>query len=132
MFGLILPWLSSFLGGPIVNGLLAAYKDKLNSEDTKHLYLTNLAQRELAVQQRELELQTEYRIASIGKWYEPDHLMGYAVAFYFAKLLVWDKVLALGVTDPLAGWAATSANLIIGFYFGSRAFSNVMRIWRLK
>src|SRR5438552_12295214 len=31
--------------------------------------------------------------AEIGHWWEPDKLMGYCVALYFAKLLVWDKVL---------------------------------------
>ncbi len=43
------------------------------------------------------------RIAELGHWYEPDKLMGYFVALYFGKLLVWDKVLGLGTTDPLPG-----------------------------
>jgi len=56
--------------------------------------------------------------------------MGYCVAIYFAKLLIWDKVLGLGTTDPLAGWASTSANLIVMFYFGKRGFENVAKILR--
>ncbi|WP_234679667.1 hypothetical protein [Bradyrhizobium monzae] len=44
------------------------------------------------------------------------------------KLLVWDKVLGLGSTDPLAGFAAITANLVVSFYFAKRGFENVARI----
>jgi hypothetical protein len=44
------------------------------------------------------------------------------------KLLIWDKVLGLGSTDPLAGFAATTVNLVVGFYFGKRGFENIARI----
>jgi hypothetical protein len=70
----------------------------------------------------------QYRIAEIGHWYEPDKLMGYFVAIYFGKLLIWDKVLGLGTTDPLAGFAAITSNLVVSFYFAKRGFENVARI----
>jgi hypothetical protein len=44
------------------------------------------------------------------------------------KLLVWDKVLGLGQTDGLAGFASVTANLVVSFYFAKRAFENVARI----
>ena len=44
------------------------------------------------------------------------------------KLLVWDKVLSLGTTDPLAGFAAATSNLVVSFYFAKRGFENVARI----
>ena len=44
------------------------------------------------------------------------------------KLLVWDKVLGLGITDPLAGFAAITANLVVSFYFAKRGFENIARI----
>jgi hypothetical protein len=44
------------------------------------------------------------------------------------KLLVWDKVLGLGTTDPLAGFAAVTSNLVVSFYFAKRGFENVARI----
>lgn len=121
-------WLATLLGGPVVNGLIEAYKSKLSADNDSGRIAADLASRELAVQTRELELQSQLRVAEIGRWYEPDKIMGYVVAIYFAKLLVWDKVLALGSTDPLAGWASTTANLIVMFYFGKRAFENVARI----
>jgi hypothetical protein len=70
----------------------------------------------------------QYRIAEIGHWYEPDKLMGYFVAVYFGKLLVFDKVLGLGTTDPLAGFASVTSNLVVSFYFAKRGFENVARI----
>jgi len=44
------------------------------------------------------------------------------------KLLAWDKVLGLGTTDPLAGFASTTSNLVVSFYFAKRGFENVARI----
>ncbi|MBV9459013.1 MAG: hypothetical protein JO141_16040 [Bradyrhizobium sp.] len=44
------------------------------------------------------------------------------------KLLIWDKVLGLGTTDALAGWASGTANLVVSFYFAKRGFENVARI----
>ena len=60
--------------------------------------------------------------------FEPDRLMGYCVAVYFAKLLIFDKVFGLGTTDGLAGFASTTANLIVASYFAKRGFENVARI----
>jgi hypothetical protein len=44
------------------------------------------------------------------------------------KLLIWDKVLGLGTTDPLVGFAAVTSNLVVSFYFAKRGFENVARI----
>jgi hypothetical protein len=44
------------------------------------------------------------------------------------KLLLWDKVLGLGTTDPLAGFASVTSNLVVSFYFAKRGFENVARI----
>jgi hypothetical protein len=44
------------------------------------------------------------------------------------QLLVFDKVLGLGPTDPLAAFAAITSNLVISFYFVKRSFENIARI----
>lgn len=128
----ILTWLGSFLGGPFIKAALAAYTAKLNSEQSVTLAKEQIAAQELALQVREAELSTQYRLATIGRWYEPDHLMGYTVAIYFGKLLVIDKVLGWGSTDPLAGWAAITAGMVVTYYFGKRGFENIVRIWSFK
>jgi hypothetical protein len=123
-------WLSiiSFLGGPVVSGLIKAYQAKLAAGNTSEKIAADLATTEIAAQTAETQAITQYRIAEIGHPYEPDKLMGYFVAIYFGKLLIWDKVLGLGVTDGLAGFAATTANLVVSFYFVKRGFENVARI----
>lgn len=117
-----------FLGGPVIKGLLDAYNAYLKAETTDAKTAADMAAKEIAAQVAETQVQTQYRIAELGRWYEPDKLMGYTVAVYFAKLLLWDKVLKLGATDGLDGFAATTASLIVAFYFAKRGFENIARI----
>lgn len=120
--------LLSFLGGPVIQGLISAYKAKLAAGNTEDKIAADLAARELAVQQTEIQVQSQLRIAEIGKWYEPDHIMGYTIAAYLAKIVVWDVMLGWGSTDALHGWASDAANTVIMFYFGKRGIENVARI----
>jgi hypothetical protein len=120
----------SFVGGPVVSGLIKAYQAKLAAGNTSEKIASETAAAEIAAQVAETDAIMKYRIAEIGRWYEPDKLMGYCVAIYFSKLLVYDKVLGLGTTDPLAGFASVTANLVVSFYFAKRGFENVARIIR--
>jgi hypothetical protein len=113
----------SFLGGPVVKALIDTYSAKLKAENVDTRIAADLAASEIASQTAETKAVMQYRIAELGYWYEPDKLIGYCVTVYFAKLLVWDKVLGLGTTDALAGFAAITANLVVSFYF-----ANVARI----
>ncbi len=121
-------WLASFLGGPVINGLIGAYKAKLTSENTADKIAADLAARELAVQQIETQAQAQLKIAEIGHWYEPEKLFAYVLVFYFGKVFVWDAALHLGTSDPVRGDASQWAGLVMMFYFGKRGFENVARI----
>lgn len=125
-------WLASFLSGPLLKSGVDVWKAKIQAGTDQEKLATDLAARELLVQQRETELQTQYRIAEIGHWYEPDKLMGYCVTILFGKIVVWDVCLGLGTTDLHAGWAVSTSNLIVMFYFGKRGAENVMRILKRK
>jgi hypothetical protein len=120
----------SFLGGPVIKGLIDAYNAKLKAGSVDSKIAADLAASEIAAQSAETSAIMQYRIAELGRWYEPDKLMGYCVAVYFSKLLIYDKVLGLGTTDPLAGFAAVTSNLVVSFYFAKRGFENVARIIR--
>ena len=122
--------LLSFLGGPIVNAAIKAYSAKLAAGNTSEKIAADLAARELAVQQREAEVEGDYKRALIGRLYEPTNLFGYIMVIYFGKLIVWDKVLKLGVTDGITGQGAEWAGWIMMFYVGKRGFENVARIIR--
>jgi len=110
--------------------LVDAYNAHLKAQSADAATAANLAGKEIAAQVSEANAIMQYRAAEIGHWFEPDKLMGYCVAVYFCKLLVWDKVLGLGTTDPLAGFASVTSNLVVSFYFAKRGFENVARIIR--
>lgn len=118
----------SFLGGPVIKGLIDAYNAKLKAGNVDNRIAADTAASEIAAQTAETQAITQYRIASLGYWYEPEKIMGYTVAFYFAKLLIYDKCLGWGTTDPLIGWSGTVATAVVSFYFGKRTFENVARI----
>lgn len=125
-------WLISLLTGPIIGGVIDGYKAKLAAGNTADRIAADLAARELEVQRREIEVQSEYRRALIGHWYEPTNLFGYIMVIFFGKVILWDKVLALGVTDPITGQAAEWAGWIMLFYVGKRGFENVAAILKSK
>lgn len=45
------------------------------------------------------------------------YLFGYPLGVYYAKIILWDKVLGLGRTDPLQGDVGTYSLWIVGFLF---------------
>ena len=118
----------SFLGGPFINGILSAYGTYLKSQNTTQSIEANLAARELAVQSQEIVSNTQYRIAELGHPWEPDKIMGYLVALLFGKIILWDTILGLGVTNLHEGWMTSTANLIVVAYFGKRGSENVAKI----
>ena len=118
----------SFLGGPVIKGLIDAYQAKLKAGNVDSKIAADLAAGEIAAQTAETNSIAQYRIAEIGHWYEPDKIMGYLVALLLGKLILWDIVLGLGSTNLHDGWVTTTTNLIISFYFGKRGFENVARI----
>lgn len=124
-------FLVNLISGPIISGAIGAYKAKLAAGNTADRIAADLAGRELEVQRREIEAQNQLKIAEIGRWYEPTHLLAYILVIYFGKVVIWDKVLADltgGSTDPLTGAAGEWAGMIMMFYLGKRGIENVARI----
>lgn len=131
MLGILVPFLQpvlNFFGGPVIKGAIDAYKAKLDAGNDKDRIAAELAGRELVVQQRELELQQQYKTSIIGHWYEPPTLMGYIMVLYIGKVIVYDKVFSLGVTDPITGDALTWAGMIMMFWIGSRSVVGLVNV----
>jgi len=118
----------SFLGGPVAKALVSAYQAHLTATTTDNQTAAELAGKEIAAQTAEINANTQLKIAEIGHPWEIEKLFAYITLVYYAKLIIWDKVLALGTTDQLGGWVLWAANLVIGFYFTKRGFENVARI----
>ena len=102
MLGIILGALGNLLGGPFAKAALDAYRARLSAENASEKIAADLAARELAVEQRERELASQSVLAEQGRWYTalPRPLFAFAFVIYVWKVVVWDKVLALGSTDP--------------------------------
>lgn len=123
-------WLAiiNLIGGPVVQGLIAAYKLNLQARTQDNTIAADLAGKEIAAQTVELQAQNQLKIAEIGHPWEPEKLAFYIVLVFFAKCVIWDTVLGLGTTPPLKGDVSMWSGLVMSFYFGKRTFENVARI----
>lgn len=134
MLPAILSWLGTMLGGPFAKAAVDAYRAKLSAENTSEKIAAELAAREMLVEQRERELAVQVIIAEQGRWYTslPRPLFALAFIIYVWKVVVWDKVLGLGTTDPLSGDVAQWAMIVLTAYFGGRSLEKVARILARK
>lgn len=132
MWPLLLNWVGGLLGGPFIRAALDAYKAKQATLVNHDTLAETLAAKELDVETREMELQTQLKIAQIGTWYAVENLFGYATLIFYAKVLLWDKAFHLGNTDALKGDVAEWAGLVILFFFGKRGIENALKIWKSK
>ncbi len=64
----ILTWLGNLLGGPFAKAAVDADRAKLSVRNTAQRVAADLAARELAVEQRERELDIQSSVAEEGNW----------------------------------------------------------------
>jgi hypothetical protein len=129
-------WLGNLIAGPILGKALDAYKAKLAAGNTSERVAADLAARELDVQKMETQAQSQLKIAQIGHFWEPEKLFAYIIVIYFAKIVLWDKVIGsfagytpnMFRTDALTGEAVGWAAMVMTFYFGKRGIENIARI----
>lgn len=117
----------SFLGGPLISGAIGAYKAKLEAGNTQDRMAVELAERELAVQQAERAAQTQVLIAEQGNWITRSVRPLWALPFilFTWKIIVWDKLLGWGVTDPLDEKMWSVFMIMVAAYFGGRSAEKV-------
>jgi len=124
--------LFSFLGGPLVSGLVAAYKARLQALDSQDQKALELAEAEIRAEIAARAEATKLLIAEQGRWYTAMIRPLFAAPFiiFAFKVVVWDKVLGLGSTDRLDPnfWAVFQT--IVVSYFGATAVERVTRIFR--
>lgn len=116
----------SFFGGPVISGLIDAYKAKLASVNSADEHAIDLAKSDLLAQ---IEARKE-AVALSGSPVARLVQLGFAlpVMLYNAKVIVWDTMLGWGSTPAIHGDVATAMALIISFYFGGTIVSNVVNI----
>lgn len=128
MWPLIAKTVLSWLGGPVLEKAVDAYKAKLAAGNTTDKIAADLAGKELLLEQREAELQADYKRALIGNPLEPANLCAYIFVAYVAKVVVWDTMFGWGVTLPIRGDVGVWLGMIAMFLFGKRGAENVAMI----
>jgi hypothetical protein len=125
-------WLASFLAGPIVAGAIEAYKARLAAAGSQDAVAADLAAKAIAAEIEQRKSANAIVAAEQGRWWTAlvRPLLALPVVIYLWKVIVWDKVLALGSTDPLAGDVAQWAGLIVTTYVGGRSLEKIASaIW---
>ena len=120
-------WLASLIGGPIVNGLIEGYKAKLDAANTHDRIAADLAAKAIEAEIAARQQASAIIIAEQGRWYTAiiRPLLALPIIIYFWKVIVWDKVLDLGATDPLTGMVSDWAGTIVTAYVGGRTVEKV-------
>lgn len=132
MWGLLL----NFLGGPllskIVGGIIDGYKAKLASMNTTEAHAVDLAKTEIEGEIASRQVEASIIRQEEGRWWTalPRPLFAFIFVIYLGKVVVWDKVFALGSTDPLSPELSGIEMIIITGYFGSRTIEKLARIFK--
>lgn len=125
-------WLASFLTAPIINGFLDAYKAKLDSQNTQGAQAAEVARAALLAEVEARKSANAIIIAEQGRWYTAmiRPLLALPVIVYLWKVIVWDKVLGWGTTDPIAGDVGVWAGTIVTTYVGGRSLEKIAKtVW---
>jgi hypothetical protein len=128
----MLQWILSALSAPIFSSIVDAYKAKLAAANTQDKLAVDLAVKEIEAEIAARAQASAIILAEQGRWWTSmiRPLAALPVVIYIWKVVVYDKVLALGTTDPITGDVGTWAGVIITTYFGGRTIEKVARIFK--
>jgi hypothetical protein len=128
-------WLATLLGGPVVNGLIDAYKARLEAANAEGAQAADLAAKAIAAEIETRKSAQAIIIAEQGRWWTalPRALVQWSFAVFVVKCVVWDTVLGLGTTEALGGDIQAWAGWVMALWFGGRSLEKVAAvIWRGK
>ena len=125
-------FLANLIAGPIVSGLIGAYKAKLAATNTTDAQAADLAAKEIAGEVALRQTEASIIRQEEGRWYTslPRPMFAFIFIVYVGKCVIWDKVLGWGSTDPLSPELANIEMIVIGGYFGGRTIEKVARIFK--
>ncbi len=135
----ILGWLGNLLGGPFAKAAVDAYKAKLDAGNTHDRIAADVVSREIALDQREAEVNASVVVAEQGNWVTRSirPFYGLAAGILIWKILVWDLALGEwthGSTDMLSSQAYWLLTTIVIAYMGGRSVetvaSKIAGIWK--
>jgi hypothetical protein len=111
----------NLLSGGIADKVLDGYKAKLDQGTNADKLAADLASKEIEARQR-------IAVAELGSWFTalPRVTIEMTVAVYIAKVIVWDKVFAMGSTDAITGAVGGWVDLVVIGMFGTAITSRVV------
>lgn len=134
MFGAIGSFLLQLVGGPLVTGILGAYKDHLDAANNASTIAANLAIQQAQINEQRDALASQVVIAEQGHWWTSMIRPLFALPFviYLWKVLVYDRVVFHTFTYDLTPDQTYLMMVVVGSYFGSLAIENATRISKRK
>ena len=127
MIARIIGWVTGGALDRIGGHLKDAYLAKQKAQTDEQKLEADILIRQL--EGREAVLIAE-QSSGITRWIRP------AIAFpfvaYLWKVVLWDKVLGFGVTDPLSTELGEIMMVMIGAYFLTRPIEKVLKRWNSK
>lgn len=128
----MLQMILNFLGGSVLKSGIEAYRERLAAMTAQDKLAVDLAVKEIEAEIEARKQASAIIIAEQGRWWTSiiRPLAALPVVIYIWKVIVWDKVLALGTTDAIHGDVGTWAGVIVTTYFGGRTIEKVARIFR--
>ena len=125
----------SFLGGPVISGVLQAYRDRLKSINTQDHMALDLLQKEVDAEIAARAEATKLLIAEQGHWFTRSVRpgIGWVILILLAKVLLYDKAFGQwtgGHTDALDANLWNVVMVVIGSYFGTAAIERVSQIFK--
>lgn len=117
-------WILSFLTDGLLDKFIAplerAYQAKLAAQTNKDKLAADQA-----VKFYEGQIALATTAAQLDKWWSTRELVGKCALIYVAKIVVWDTVLGWGVTPDPGPQVTGIVMMVIGFYFGSKAVTDI-------
>ena len=112
MFAGLVAWIMRGGLSGIAEQLQVAHRNKLQAETDEQKLAADITIKQLEARQNAL-------IHGKGAWISKAVQAAWAFPFiiFNFKVIVWDKVLKLGVTDPLGEFERNIGMIIVGFYF---------------
>ena len=125
MIARIIGWITGGALDRIGGHLKDAYLAKQQAETDEQRLEADMRIRQFEAQR---DILLEEQSNGITRWIRP------AIAFpfiaYLWKVVLWDKVFALGSTDPLSAELGEIMMVMVGAYFLTRPFEKIIKRWK--
>ncbi|TCK28188.1 hypothetical protein EV667_2187 [Ancylobacter aquaticus] len=121
-------WALSFASSGAVGRVLDTFDKRTDAQTEKERMHTEVTKEAIRAEVEAQKAGREILIAEQGRWYTAIIRPLFALPFviYIWKLVVWDKVLSLGATDPLSTQLSDIMLTVIGAFFIGRTTEKVV------